>query len=76
MKTYRMVRVVQQAVDVEVPDEELAKGEASVEEYVKRRGTLPFEDEDWHTYMDAPNRRKIVLRIFAYMKNPYEDDKS
>lgn len=71
---FRVVRVVQEATDIEVSDE-VIKREGSLEAvqaWALQQGISVLDDEGWHTYTDKTVK---VLRANAYINQPYPEGK-
>lgn len=75
MRTFRLVRVLRQAVDVDVPDDVMAQGQEAIDAYVKEQGAKPFDNSDWDMYISATNRKETITQEYVYYKDPYEDQR-
>lgn len=71
--TYRIVRVKQEVTDIEVPDSEVAKGLDAAQAYALNHGVNVLDDPDSHAYTDKTAK---TLRVNAYIKQPYPEDKN
>ena len=66
--TFRVVMTIQESIDIEVPDEEMAKGFERAQDYARKvgEGCSPLLNSGMYSYGK-------ILRIDAYLKDPYKE---